>query len=154
LASLPSELVGLAAGVLSGDRLSLSRAITLIESSHPRHVAQAQQLLAALAHERKQREAEKGNKSAAETAAATAPDGQQSPEQQEDTLQRKKRALRIGISGPPVSEEERELHLSAVCIALLFVCSTCCAFFLASPSLPVSILSPSAMHAALATAHC
>jgi len=108
LASLPSELVGLAAGVLSGDRLSLSRAITLIESSHPRHVAQAQQLLAALAHERKQREAEKGNKSAAETAAATAPDGQQSPEQQEETLQRKKRALRIGISGPPVSEERGE----------------------------------------------
>ncbi len=38
----------LAAGVRAGNRATLARAITLVESEHPKHEAQAQELLAAL----------------------------------------------------------------------------------------------------------
>ena len=39
------DAAGLAAGILSGDRSQLARAITLVESTKPAHNAIAQQLL-------------------------------------------------------------------------------------------------------------
>ena len=45
--SLPS-IENLQTGILQGDRALLARAITLIESSHPDHQRQAQDLLLAL----------------------------------------------------------------------------------------------------------
>lgn len=106
LSSLSPELQSLAAGVLSGDRLSLSRAITLVESSHPKHIVQAQQLLDALAKER----VRKQRAQAAEAAAASTPSSSSSAAPSSPALSkaeaealalRRPRALRIGISGPP-----------------------------------------------------
>ncbi len=79
----------LAEGVLQGDRLSLSRAITLIESTKESHRQEAEALLDHVVRERSRRGGKKGgrwhNSCSAPTAAGT------------DT----KRPLRIGIAGPP-----------------------------------------------------
>ncbi len=100
IASLPGDLSKLASGILSGDRLSLSRAITLIESIHPKHILQAQQLLAALAHERQKREVAQARPADASNDAAADPASPATVAAEELTL-KQKRALRIGISGPP-----------------------------------------------------
>jgi len=90
--------------MLSGDRLALSRAITVIESTHPRHIRHAQQLLAALAVERQHREAQQKAAAAAGSPAADAPAATAEPlskEAREEAALRAPRSLRIGISGPP-----------------------------------------------------
>jgi len=104
VSSLPPDLASLARGMLSGDRLALSRAITVIESTHPRHIRHAQQLLAALAVERQHREAQQKAAAAAGSPAADAPAATAEPlskEAREEAALRAPRSLRIGISGPP-----------------------------------------------------
>ena len=106
LSSLPPELQALALGVLSGDRLSLSRAITLVESSHPKHIGQAQQLLDALAKERQRRRraeaaATSAHSSTSSSSAATPASPALSKADADALALRRPRSLRIGISGPP-----------------------------------------------------
>jgi LAO/AO transport system kinase len=73
----------------------------LIESNHPAHRAQAQQLLEALAREKKRGKAEREGKGEEEQQQAQADSSDLTPEQQQEAHLRKKRPLRIGISGPP-----------------------------------------------------
>jgi len=104
VAGLPSDLASLARGILCGERVALSRAITLIESLHPNHVMQAQQLLAALAYERQHKETAACAPPAAAPAGASSSSTTASPADTaaaEDATIRRPRALRIGISGPP-----------------------------------------------------
>lgn len=105
----------LAEGVLNGHRLSLSRAITLIESTRESHRQEAEALLDHVVRERSRRAAaaaamtNKNNKKPGSTSrrhnscsststTATSTNEEVSPPTKTDTTSR---PLRIGIAGPP-----------------------------------------------------
>lgn len=99
--SLPSSsdpiVTSLVSGVLSGDRLALSRAITLVESGKAEHQTQAAEMMAILA-EHKRREAPERERMSLEANRLLA---SMDPEQRSHAELTKPRSLRIGISGPP-----------------------------------------------------
>ncbi|KAF9184526.1 hypothetical protein BGZ50_003627 [Haplosporangium sp. Z 11] len=100
---------GLLAGLVQGDRYSLARAITLVESSNPRHRVQAQKLLSRVL-QRESSLASQQNTTLAnvtpslgnqEQANATALHADEKPQQQQALGPRTGKSFRIGLSGPP-----------------------------------------------------
>lgn len=94
--SITPRTLGLAEGVLKGDRLSLSRAITLIESTKESHRLEAEALLDHVVRERSRR-AGKGRRQNTSSVMACGSDSSSSG----DSLRKGSRPLRIGIAGPP-----------------------------------------------------
>jgi LAO/AO transport system kinase len=94
--SITPRTLGLAEGVLKGDRLSLSRAITLIESTKESHRLEAEGLLDHVVRERSRR-AKKGRRQNVGSVMSCGSDGSSSGE----SLRKGTRPLRIGIAGPP-----------------------------------------------------
>lgn len=86
---------GLAEGVLKGDRLSLSRAITLIESTKDSHRQEAEALLDHVVRERSQR-ARKGRWQDARCVKVGSKDSSAG-----SSIRKGTRPLRIGVAGPP-----------------------------------------------------
>ena len=95
--SITPRTLSLAEGVLKGDRLSLSRAITLIESTKESHRLEAEALLDHVVRERSRR-AKKGRRQNSSTVMACGSDNSTSST---GSLRKGTRPLRIGIAGPP-----------------------------------------------------
>jgi len=98
--SITPRTLGLAEGVLKGDRLSLSRAITLIESTKESHRLEAEALLDHVVRERSRR-TKKGRRQNSSTVMACGSDNSTSSSSGGGSLRQGTRPLRIGIAGPP-----------------------------------------------------
>jgi len=99
--SITPRTLGLAEGVLKGDRLSLSRAITLIESTKESHRLEAEALLDHVVRERSRR-TKKGRRQNSSTVMACGSDNSSSSSSSGGgSLRQGTRPLRIGIAGPP-----------------------------------------------------
>lgn len=101
--AISPRVLGLAEGVLKGDRLSLSRAITLIESSKESHRQEAEALLDHVVRERS-RKVKTYRRPNSNTAMASSSDSRSSSSSSGSTsgsLRKGTRPLRIGIAGPP-----------------------------------------------------